>query len=873
MGDEGRALFDEGLIARRKLQRWTLGAVAALVLIRLVAHVAPTMARPDLVLLDRWQALRGDRPSPQVVIVAIDQKSISRLGATPWPRSEYVPLIQHLSRAGAKVIGFDVTFGALDREAANNELLAQAMKAAGNVVFGYEFTDVGDPSPPGEPPSKALLANALPHTESASLAIPPAPSLIEPEPMLAEVAVIGHVGTILSEDGRIRVLPLVIRHGDRDYPSLALQMARVYTGTPLSEVGIKPGVVSMGQWDIPVSDSGEVLLDWPADAEHAFPQLSFLDVVRGDVPDEALAGKAVLVAGTAPGLDDRSFPFANKAPGVLSYATFLDNVFRFDFVEAPLWAWLLEWALFFAACGLVVWALPRLATRLLLVGVPLAAVLLLGGAGFLYVQEGVWVKVFYPVLALVVPLGLIVALRLTASERKTRDVTAEKVENQRLLGLSFQEKGMLDMALATFNALPFTQDMKLVYVNLGLDYENRGHRDKAFLVYKKVFSVDPAFEDVGQRMERLSQAGASLFTPRMGALPTPVEMPDSPVTDPGSAPTLDGSGPTAMLPTGLRPPSGATAQGGMPATLHPSPTPSPALPTPTPGPESASTPGLTPAPGGPVLPGSRFGRYEVERHLGRGGMGDVYLVRDTIINRRAALKTIRLDTNLDAEQIIEMRQRFYREGQTAGKLTHPNIVTVYDLGEDLGMSYIVMEFVEGQSLAQLMKRGRLSVAQIKHVICNAGTGLDYAHQNGIFHRDVKPDNIMVSKTGIVTVMDFGIARVVESTMTRTGSVMGTPAYMSPEQVNGQKVDGRSDIFSLGVILYELLTGKKPFTGETMPSLMFAIMGSDPAQPSAIDAKLHTSWDDILGKALAKSREDRYATARDFAQAVREAPAN
>jgi eukaryotic-like serine/threonine-protein kinase len=876
MSDKGRELFDEGLIARRRLRRWAAGAVGVLVLLRVGAEVAPTMWRPDLVLLDRWQALRGDKPTPQVAIVAIDEKSIRLLGPTPWPRSEYVPLIERLSKAGAKVIGLDITFGALDREAANNLLLAKAMKAAGNVAFGYEFTDVGDASPPGEPASKVMQANALPHSESAAMAIPPAPSLIEPEAALAEVAVVGHVGTILSEDGRIRVLPLIIRHGDKDYPSLALQIARLYTGTPMSDIAVKHGVVTMGKWDVPVSESGEVLLNWPSDAEHAFPEYSFLDVVRGDVPDDAFAGKAVLVGGTAPGLDDRSFPFANKAPGVLSYATFLDNVFRFDFVAAPLWAWVLEWGLFFSACGLIVWLLPLVPTRLLLAGVPGIAILILGGAGFLYVQDGIWVKVFYPILALIVPMGLVVALRLTASERKTKDVTAEKQENQKLLGLSFQEKGMLDMALATFNSLPFTEDMKLVYVNLGLDYENRGHRDKAFLVYKKVFAVDPTFEDVAQRMERLSQAGAasSMFTPspsRAGMTPAPGATPAPPPLDVGSSPTLDGNAPTAMLPTGLRPPSADVPVGGMPATLRPEPTPAPSRPTPTPGPESAGGSALTPAPGGPVLPGARFGRYEVERHLGRGGMGDVYLVRDTIINRRAALKTIRLDTNLDAEQVIEMRQRFYREGQTAGQLTHPNIVTVYDLGEDLGMSYIVMEFVEGQTLAQLMKKGRLSVAQIKHVICNAGTGLDYAHQNGIFHRDVKPDNIMVSKTGVVTVMDFGIARVVESTMTRTGSVMGTPAYMSPEQVNGQKIDARSDIFSLGVILYELLTGKKPFTGETMPSLMFAIMGSDPAQPSAIDAKLHTSWDDILGKALAKNREDRYATARDFVQAVRDAP--
>ena len=157
--------------------------------------------------------------------------------------------------------------------------------------------------------------------------------------------------------------------------------------------------------DIPVSASGEVLLNWPAGGEKAFPQYSFLDVVRGDVPDEAFRGKAVLVAGTAAGLDDRDFPFAVEAPGVLIYATFLDNVFRFDFVQAPVWAWVLEWGLFLAACGLGVWLLPRLSTRLLLVGVPVLALLLLGAAAFLFVQKGIWLKVVYPSLALLAPVG------------------------------------------------------------------------------------------------------------------------------------------------------------------------------------------------------------------------------------------------------------------------------------------------------------------------------------------------------------------------------------------------------------------------------------------------------------------------------------
>jgi CHASE2 domain-containing sensor protein/tRNA A-37 threonylcarbamoyl transferase component Bud32 len=898
MGGNVSGLFDDRLIARRRLRRFAAAAVGVLVLIRLGAEVIPAMRVPDLALLDSWQSLRGThRSSPQVVIVAVDEKSIQRFGPTAWPRDEWVPLIERLAKAGTKVIGIDFTFGSLEREAAHNQLFAAAMKKAGNVVFGYEFTNVGDPSPSGTPPSATLQSNALARAETGAL--PPAPSLIEPEPVLAQAAAaLGHVFTVAGEDGKIRVLPLLIQHGGRAYPSLALQLARVYMGTPPEQVEARGDLVTLGALDIPVSPSGEVLLNWPAAGEKAFPQYSFLDVVRGDVPDEVFSGKAVLVAGTAAGLDDRDFPFAVEAPGVLLHATFLDNAFRFDFVRAPVWAWLLEWGLFFAVCGLGVWLMPRVSTRVLLVGVPVLALLLLGVAGFLFVQKGIWLKVVYPCLALVAPLALMAALRLTASERETRDVAAEKEENQKLLGLSFQEKGMLDMALATFNKLPLTNDMKLVYLNLGLDYENRGQRDKAYLVYKKVFDVDPRFEDVAPRMERLSQAGAgvSIFGAATGHLAGPTAVPIGATPPPTATPQLTGAAPlppsmlaslppstpapvtpdeapTALAPSARATPAPGTFQEAAGQTSLPTQVAPHAAPTHRAPPTVAGAPPtITPLPGGPVMPGSRFGRYAVERHLGRGGMGDVYLVRDTVINRQAALKTIRPDTDLDAKQVIEMRQRFYREAQTAGKLSSPYIVTVYDVGEDLGMSYIVMEYVEGQTLTQWMKKQRFSVPQIKHVIYHAGLALAFAHENGVFHRDVKPDNIMLSKIGAVKVMDFGIARVVESSLTKTGSVMGTPAYMSPEQVHGQKIDGRSDTFSLGVILYELLTGSKPFKGDTMPSLMFAIMKDEPPPPSTVDANIAPVWDEILKKALAKNRDERYATVKEFATAVRDAPA-
>jgi serine/threonine-protein kinase len=842
MGNEGAKLFDETLKARRRLQKSAFLALGVVVALRLAAEISPLLRRPDLLLLDSWQSLRGtDKPSGQVVIVGIDEKSIAnpKFGPPPWPRSQYVPLIERLTEAGARVIGFDYTFGSLEREAENNDLLSRAMAKAGNVVFGIEFTELGNPSPPKAFPSDAVRANALSRVES--VAVPPAAGLIEPEDVLARsAAALGHVTTVTSEDGRIRTLPLVVRYGDRAYPSLALQVARLYTKSGIGDLSLSGGLLTLGTWRIPVTPSGEVLVNWPAAGEAAFVQYSFLDVVRGDVPKDAFRGKAVLVAGTAKGLDDRAFPFKDSAPGVLLHAAFLDNVFRADFVQAPLWAWIVEWALFLVSCAIGGWMLPRLSTRQLLLGVSAAVLLFLGVSAFLYVQEGIWLRSFYPAVALLVPLGAIVPRRLTESEREARDLTAENLEKEKLLGLSFQEKGMLDMALATFNKLPLTEDMKHVLVNLGLDYEHRGQAQRALNVYKKVFERDPSFEGLAERMARLGQPGGAT---------------------PGLAQTFPAA---AVAPTLAVPPTQRVASA---VTLEGSEETTGIMPRRPGQPEVSTIDGTS-----TILPGGRFGRYEIERHLGRGGMGDVYAVKDVVLNRKAALKTVRLDTNLSPKEVIEVRQRFYVEAQTAGRLAHPNIVTIYDVGEEQGMSYIVMELIDGHSLATLMKKDRLSVEQSKHVIGNAGVGLDHAHQNGVFHRDVKPDNIMISKTGLVKLMDFGIARLVESELTKTGNLIGTPAYMSPEQVHGQKVDARSDIFSLGVILYELLTGQKPFAGNTIPSIMFAIIEREPPKPSLIDASLKPAWDEVLQRALAKKREERFATAAEFVEAVRQIPA-
>ena len=218
-------------------------------------------------------------------------------------------------------------------------------------------------------------------------------------------------------------------------------------------------------------------------------------------------------------------------------------------------------------------------------------------------------------------------------------------------------------------------------------------------------------------------------------------------------------------------------------------------------------------------PRKKIDRYEILGELGHGAMGVVYKGRDPIIDRLVAIKTIRFDRLYEEQEIQGLKDRFFKEAQAAGKLSHPNIVTIFDVGEDRGLSYIAMEYVEGEVLSQyLLQDHLLPVDEVLEIIAQAAEALDFAHQRKIVHRDIKPANIMRTSEGQIKVMDFGIAKFPSSTLTQAGSILGTPSYMSPEQIRGEDLDGRSDLFSLGCILYELLTGVKPFRGESLAAL-------------------------------------------------------
>jgi hypothetical protein len=266
----------------------------------------------------------------------------------------------------------------------------------------------------------------------------------------------------------------------------------------------------------------------------------------------------------------------------------------------------------------------------------------------------------------------------------------------------------------------------------------------------------------------------------------------------------------------------------------------------------------------------KTGRYEIVGELGRGSMGVVYEALDPLINRRVAIKTMRTE-GLSQGEYQDYKARFQREAHAAGALAHPNIVTIHDFGEDHSVLYLAMEFLDGISLRELLDEKRvLPIESIISIFQQVSSALDYAHSRHIIHRDIKPANIMILESGVVKVTDFGIAKVLstETGMTQVGQILGTPTYMSPEQVKGQPVDGRSDVFSLGVILYESSTGQKPFGGQNVTTVMYKIINEPPAAPVEVDTGIHPALASVIGKALAKNPDRRYQTCGALAEDLR-----
>lgn len=265
----------------------------------------------------------------------------------------------------------------------------------------------------------------------------------------------------------------------------------------------------------------------------------------------------------------------------------------------------------------------------------------------------------------------------------------------------------------------------------------------------------------------------------------------------------------------------------------------------------------------------KLGRYEILSELGQGAMGVVYKAVDPLIDRTVAIKTINL--NLSRDELADFEERFNREAKSAGRLNHPNIVTIYDVGRADHVAFMAMEYLEGRELKEIIASGEmLQPDRVAEIIAQIADALAFAHDHGIVHRDIKPANIMVLRNGSVKITDFGIAKMSSGSRTQIGIILGSPKYMSPEQVVGKPVDGRSDIFSLGAVLYELLTGKPAFGGgdSTLTTIMYQVLNEMPASPADVNPAIPVAFDYIVARAMAKAPESRYQSAREMANDLR-----
>jgi serine/threonine protein kinase len=264
-----------------------------------------------------------------------------------------------------------------------------------------------------------------------------------------------------------------------------------------------------------------------------------------------------------------------------------------------------------------------------------------------------------------------------------------------------------------------------------------------------------------------------------------------------------------------------------------------------------------------------LGRYQIDRELGRGAMGMVYLGHDPKIGRTVAIKTMSLAQEFEGEKLADVKARFFREAETAGRLNHPHIVTIYDVGEDQELSYIAMDYLKGDNLLAWTKpENLLPAVEVLELMMKVAEALDYANSKRVVHRDIKPANIIYDReSGTMKVTDFGVACLTDTSKTKTGTILGSPSYMSPEQLAGQKVDGRSDLFSLGITLYQMLSGELPFIADSLASLMYKIANEKHPDIRMFRPELPACISQIINKALQKKAEDRFQTGAQMVKSL------
>ncbi len=822
---------------------WLPGGLAAAVVIAIGRLIAPASFAPlEFASYDHAQRAAEPPSSDDIVLIDVDQPSLAELGTWPWPRSVHADLLARLESAGTRVVAFTVPLGVPQSARETERLraalslletsnlgnseqaeklrillksadsdpdaqLAAAIAAHGNVVLPVEARPGADAA---EPPP-ALTSRVIESRGSAvNAAIEATVVRLPAAKSLRAVQAVGHTWLAPDSDGVIRTDVAALKVGSALLPSLATAIAARALPDDSERVAVMTGSeLRLGQRTAPLDAHLRSRPRYFAAGTSQLVHYSYSQVLNGAVPNERLRDKIVLI-GMADSETVLTTPVGAATPQVIIAGTVASLLHGTDYSH-PASAVIAEWGI---AAGVILFAalllplagpgLGALATALL------AAILAVIDIGLLSSSQ-LWVQLMTPALAALAGFALYALSEVIRRANVRAAVSKDPTANLRTLGQTFQRQGQLDLAFETYRRCPLdAPTMELLYY-LGMDFERRRQNQKAAAVYSHIATRDPNYRDLRSRRARVAESQA----PREAAAEKPKTRP----------------------------------------------------PTPAPRPQKAredweDDPFGTP----PASLGRKLGRYELERELGKGAMGVVYLGRDPHINRVVAIKAIPLADEFEEHDLEEARARFFREAEMAGRLNHPAIVTVYDAGEDDGLAYIAMEYLRGQHLSYHTDPSRLLPPRtVMTLVARTAEALHYAHRQNVVHRDIKPANIMFNPdTDELKITDFGIARLTDTSRTKTGIVLGTPSFMSPEQLEGRSLDGRSDQFALGVSLYQLLTGQLPFRAESMPRLMQKI-ATEPHTPiRTLRPELPEGIDAIIDRALAKNADDRYPTCGEMA---------
>ena len=783
--------------------------------------------------------------SDKIAVIAIDDVSLANIGRWPWSRDKLAKMIDLLAAAKAKVIGNTVLlsepqidpgyqyieklleiaqkpaaegapasdaaqFLPLLREAEQalntDRKLGESFAKAGNVVQAMVFEVRPPQGKPDRPLPEYVAKSGLAVPVRPSDDLPPDTSAVQYpiEPIARSAALLGHLNQLRDVDGAVRVEPLVLRHFDQMFPSLAVMIAAKSLNLAPSDIKVSLGQgVALQNLHIKTDPNLFMSTYFYKDREGhaAFPVDSFYDVLTGKIPAEKYRDRIVLIGATAAGLGDSPpTPISASMPPVLTVAHAVSSILQEHFFVTPSWGWMAEKGIFVLVALYLIVLLPRLKAGLAL-GLSAGIIAALIGAHFaLMTASALWLQLMVPATLLLVGHAALVSKRFIATERGKQKSDESSAESNRMLGLAYQGQGQLDLAWDKFRQVPLSDALLDNLYNLALDFERKRQFNKAEAVFKYMFDFNPAFKDLKDRLSRAKQLSETVMLGGGGA----------------------GKTNTSILGAG-----GSVEK--------------------------------------PML-----GRYQVEKELGKGAMGVVYLGKDPKIGRVVAIKTMALSQEFEAEELAEVKERFFREAETAGRLSHPNIVTIYDAGEEHDLCYIAMELLKGGDLVPFAKGGNLLPAdKAVSIIARAADALGYAHRQGVVHRDIKPANMMYHpESDTLKLTDFGIARLTDSSKTKTGMVLGTPSYMSPEQLAGKKIEGRSDLFSLAVSLYQLLCGQLPFQGESMAQLMFKIANEAPVDILSVNPNVPPALVAFLDRALSKDPDQRFQTGEEFGAALR-----